>query len=163
MRWYITVILLIGGFFPGSAGGQDSAPTPILPGALRWVSPPNMPGVQGAWIFGAEQKPGQYLFRVKLAPVAKIPPHTHPDERHITVLAGAIQVGFGESFDEAKVVAVPAGAVYVAPANVPHYVWARDGEAVYQESGMGPSGTSFIAAVKPPATPPLHIPAHGVQ
>jgi len=34
--------------------------------------------------------------------------------------------------------------MYVAPAGVPHYVWARDGEAAYQESGIGPSGTTLL-------------------
>jgi hypothetical protein len=57
------------------------------------------------------------------------------------VLSGTIYVGFGATFDEAKMVAVPAGGVYVAPAKVPHYVWAKDGEAVYQEAGVGPTAT----------------------
>ncbi len=60
------------------------------------------------------------------------------------MLAGTLYVGFGETFDETKVVTIPTGAVYVAPANVPHYVWAKDGEAMYQEAGVGPTGTSFI-------------------
>lgn len=47
-------------------------------------------------------------------------------------------------FAETKVVAIPSGAVYVAPANVPHYVWARDGEVLYQEAGVGPTGTTFV-------------------
>ena len=68
----------------------------------------------------------------------------HPDERSSTVLSGTIYVGFGEIFDEARLVAIPAGAVYVAPANVPHYVWAKDGEAVYQEAGVGPTATTII-------------------
>jgi quercetin dioxygenase-like cupin family protein len=82
--------------------------------------------------------------RMKLAAGARIPPHTHPDPRSSTVLAGTIWVGFGETFDEAALVAVPAGAVYVAPAGVPHYVWAKDGEAIYQESGVGPTATTPV-------------------
>jgi quercetin dioxygenase-like cupin family protein len=74
----------------------------------------------------------------------KIPPHTHPDERNSTVLSGTIYLGFGDTFDESNVVAIPTGAVYATPANVPHYVWAKDGDAIYQESGVGPTGTSFI-------------------
>lgn len=56
----------------------------------------------------------------------------------------SLYVGFGAPFDAAKVVAVPAGAVYVTPADVPHYVGAKDGEAMDQEAGVGPSGTSFL-------------------
>jgi quercetin dioxygenase-like cupin family protein len=103
-----------------------------------------MTGIQEAWILGAEQQPGVYLLRVKLSSGALIPPHTHPDERNTTVLTGTIYVGFGENFDESKVVAVPAGAVYIAPANVSHYVWAKEGDAIYQEAGMGPTRTLFI-------------------
>jgi hypothetical protein len=51
--------------------------------------------------------------------------------------------GFGESFDESKLIALPAGAVCV-PSNVPHYGWARDGEAIYQEAGVGVTGASFV-------------------
>jgi len=39
------------------------------------------------------------------------------------------------------VIAVPTGAVYVAPANVSHYIWAKDGNVEYQETGVGPTGT----------------------
>ncbi len=123
---------------------QGPAPSVISPEAARWLSPPNLPGVQGAWLVGGPDKQGAYLFRVKMAAGARIPPHTHPDERSTTVMSGTLYVGFGETFDESRIVAVPAGAVYVAPANVAHYVWARDGEAVYQESGVGPSGTTMV-------------------
>ena len=75
---------------------------------------------------------------------AKIAPHTHPDERISVVLSGTIYVGFGEVFDERNVVAIPAAGMYVAPAGVAHYVWAKDGDATYQESGIGPTAVNFI-------------------
>jgi quercetin dioxygenase-like cupin family protein len=122
-------------------GAQTAIPAPVLPEALRWFSPPNNPAVHGAWVIGAENQAGQYILRVRLAPGARLPSHTHPDERNTTVLAGTLYVGFGEVFGETRVMAVPTGGVYVAPAGVAHYVWARDGEVVYQEAGVGPTGT----------------------
>jgi quercetin dioxygenase-like cupin family protein len=121
--------------------GASAGPAPILPSELHWQSPPNNPAVRGAWVVGAETEAGPYLFRVQLAAGARIPPHRHPDERSTTVLGGTLYVGFGDVFDESKVVAVPTGAVYVAPAGTPHYVWAKAGDAVYQEAGVGPTGT----------------------
>ena len=59
-------------------------------------------------------------------------------------MSGTIYVGFGEIFDAGKVVAVHAGSVYVVPANAPHYIWAKDGDAVYQESGTGPTANKMI-------------------
>lgn len=144
MKLLFAIILLVINIFSDPAIAQNITPEPILPNTFRWTSPPNIPGIQGAWVLGAEQNQGLYLFRVKLESGARIPPHTHPDERNTTVLTGTISVGFGEKFDETTVVAVPAGAVYIAPANVPHYIWAKDGEAMYQEAGMGPTATSFI-------------------
>ena len=146
MRHLTAIFLVVISIFADLAVAQSIAPEPILPDTLRWVSPPNMSGLQAAWILGAEQKQGSYMLRVKLSSGARIPPHTHPDERNTTVLIGTVYVGFGENFDEAHIIAIPAGAVYVAPANVPHYVWAKEGDVIYQEAGMGPTGTSFVGS-----------------
>lgn len=100
--------------------------------------------VAALWVVGAERRPGPYLLRVKLAAGGRIPPHTHPDACNATVLAGTLHVGFGATFDAARLVAIPGGAVYVAPANVPHYGWAKDGDVLYQEAGVGPTGTAFV-------------------
>jgi hypothetical protein len=110
MRPLFAIILLLTSFFSDLAVAQNFTPTPILPSTFHWRSPPNMSGIQGAWVLGAEQNQGLYIFRVKLEFGASIPPHTHPDERNTTVLTGSISVGIGEKFDETKVVAIPAGA-----------------------------------------------------
>jgi len=143
-RNLLTLVFLVAGAFFSVARGQNSVPVPILPDSIHWVNPPSVSGLQAAWVLGAEQQAGVYIIRVKLETGARIPPHTHPDERNTTVLTGTVYVGFGETFDEAKVVAIPAGAVYVTPANVPHYLWAKDGDTMYQEAGMGPTGTEII-------------------
>lgn len=143
-RWQGVLATLLAAAAASHAVSQGAAPDVIGADAVKWSSPPNLPGVQGAWFLGAQDKPGPYLFRVRLAAGARIPPHTHPDERSTTVMSGTILVGFGATFDEARMVAVPAGSVYVAPAGLPHYIWARDGEATYQESGIGPSGTDMV-------------------
>jgi quercetin dioxygenase-like cupin family protein len=119
-------------------------PEPVLPESFEWFGPPGHPGLEAAWVVGAEQESGLYALRVRLAAGARIAPHTHPDSRYSTVLSGTLYVGFGETVDESAMVAVPAGGVYVAAANQPHYLWARDGEVEYQESGVGPTGTVAV-------------------
>ena len=143
-RWPGMLMMMFVVAAASHAFAQGATPAVIGAGSVRWASPPNLPGVQGAWFLGSQDKPGLYLFRVRLAAGARIPPHTHPDERSTTVMSGTILVGFGEAFDESRMVAVPAGSVYVAPAGLAHYLWARDGETVYQESGIGPSATNMI-------------------
>ena len=137
----IAAMLIASCIFAGLATGDDFKPHVVLPQEMTWTSPPNNPNLQGSWALGEEKKAGPYILRVKLAPGGKIPPHTHPDERNSTVLSGTLYVGFGTTFDEKNVVAIPAGGIYVAPANVAHYVWAKDGEVVYQEAGIAPTGT----------------------
>jgi len=139
--------LLAAGLLAGcgaAAWAQPPSPVPLLPESFQWFGPPNIPGLRAAWVIGAEEGSGSYLLRVRLAKGAKIPAHTHPDERSSTVLSGTLYVGFGEVADDSRVVAVPAGGVYIAPANMPHYLWARDGEVIYQESGIGPTATTPI-------------------
>lgn len=122
----------------------QTTPQPILSDSLKWGAAATPDAAQSAMVVGAPDKAGLYAQRVRMPAGAKILPHTHPDERISVVLEGTIYVGFGEKFDESKVVAVPTGAVYVAPAGVPHYVWAKDGPALYQEGGMGPTAAKFI-------------------
>lgn len=128
----------------GVAAADAPRPQPVLPEKMTWVSQPNNPDLQLAWILGAEKKPGPYVLRVKIAAGGKVPPHTHPDERNSTVLSGTLYVGFGKTFDTALLVAIPVGGVYVAPAGVPHFIWAKDGEVVYQEVGVAPTGTLTV-------------------
>ena len=122
---------------------QAQPPTvePRLPEALVWSSPPGNAAVRGAWLLGSESEAAPYVFRVELARGARLPVHTHNDTRVTTVLSGTLYVGFGERFDAAALRAVPTGAVYVAPAGVPHFLAAIDGEVAYQENGFGPTST----------------------
>jgi len=116
-------------------------PQPLRPEQATWFSPPTVPALKAAWLVGSEHGTGPYLLRVRLAAGGRFPPHTHPDTRYTTVLSGTLYVGFGERVDETAVVAVPAGAIYEAPAGEPHWVWAKDGDVEYQESGVAPTAT----------------------
>jgi quercetin dioxygenase-like cupin family protein len=120
-----------------------AGPLPILPDTLQWAGPPDIPALKAAWMLGSEKDAGPYVLRVKLADGGRVGVHTHPEDRVTSVLSGTLYVGFGTVFDETRVHAVPAGAVYLAPADQPHYVWAKDGDVEYQENGFGPTGTNF--------------------
>lgn len=140
MKTLLATCLLAG--LAHGALAQDK-PAPILPDSIKWSGGADG-AAQTAMVVGAADKAGLYQQRVRMPAGSKIMPHTHPDERISVVLEGTIYVGFGEKFDEAVVVAVPTGAVYVAPAGVPHFVWAKDGPALYQEGGMGPTAANFV-------------------
>ncbi|MGC4406310.1 cupin domain-containing protein [Methyloversatilis sp. MC4-4] len=134
------MIALTGVLLSGAVAAQ-TPPQPLRPEQATWFSPPAVPALKAAWLVGSEQGAGPYLLRVRLAAGGRFPPHTHPDTRYTTVLSGTLYVGFGERVDENAVVAVPAGAIYEAPAGEPHWVWAKDGDVEYQESGVAPTAT----------------------
>ena len=50
--------------------------------------------------------------------------------------------GSGPKFEDAKLTALKPGSIIVIPAGAPHYGWAKEGEVILQEAGLGPSGTS---------------------
>ena len=143
-KWLAATMLFASAVEVGLAQTPVTPPEPVMPTAIKWASPAALPGVQTAWVQGAGDKPGPYLLRVKFAPGSRMPPHSHAEERSGTVLSGTLYLGFSPTFDESKVVAIPTGGVWVAPANVPHFLWAKDGEAMFQCGGIGPSATNFV-------------------
>ena len=114
----------------------------VAPDELTWAPTPT--GLHVARVVGDQTKPGMYAVRVRFPAGQKIQPHFHPDERIVIVLAGTVYFGYGEQFDETKMKALPAGSIWTEPARQPHFAWAKDGEAVIQVIGNGPSGTTQI-------------------
>ena len=115
-----------------------------MPNEVKWVAFPPAPGVQLAWLTGAADKPGFYELRVRMAPGSVIPPHTHPDNRYLTVLSGELYVGLSDTFEPEKTKRFPAGSFLSVPAGTAHYVVAKNGEVIFQDSAIGPTGTNWI-------------------
>lgn len=107
------------------------------PDEIIWGVSPS--GTRLARIAGDPSKPGLYATRLRFAADTKVQPHVHTDERIVTVISGTLHVGFAEKFDESQLKALPAGSVWIEPANQPHFSWARDGEVIIQVVGYGPS------------------------
>ncbi|QBR71526.1 hypothetical protein CU048_09835 [Beijerinckiaceae bacterium] len=109
-----------------------------LPQDISFTGPPG--GVQIAVLYGDPAKPGLYVLRLKLAPGAKVMPHTHPEEvRTLTVLSGTLYFGLGDQWDESKLTPYPAGTFFSELPSVPHFVAAKDGEVIFQATGIGPT------------------------
>jgi quercetin dioxygenase-like cupin family protein len=115
----------------------------MRPDEIHWAPIPFAHGAQFAWLVGGPDRAGPYTLRVRLEADGKIPPHTHPDPRMVTVLSGELWVGRGARFDPSIAQGFPAGSFFITPAGAPHYAFAKS-ETVYQESGVGPSPTNLI-------------------
>jgi quercetin dioxygenase-like cupin family protein len=96
-------------------------------------------GAFSATLNGSTNAAAPYTIRVHITKGGRIMPHTHPDERVITVVDGELCYGFGSEFDPDGCKLYPEGSYFVVPANAPHYGFGKTGDAVYQESGVGPS------------------------
>lgn len=107
---------------------------------VKWEKGPLGIG-EVAKIYGDQAKPGPYSYLTKPM-VGSVPPsrpHTHPDDRTYTVIAGTWYVGFGHVFDESKLIALKPGSVYTEPAGVPHFVLMKEEGTIVQITGTGPS------------------------
>jgi quercetin dioxygenase-like cupin family protein len=123
---------------------QDAAqPVQIMPDQIKWTPLPVAPGVELAWLNGGADKPGPYVLRVHMAPQSMIPPHAHPDNRALTVLSGELHIGFGSTAELEGTKAVPVGGFAIIPAGATHFVQAKGGEVVCQETGVAPTGTNW--------------------
>jgi quercetin dioxygenase-like cupin family protein len=139
-----TVIVVILGTV---ANAQESVTMPSVPlGEEKWIVNPSVPAtMMYMMIYGAPNKPGPFIFRAKFPPGYKLPPHKHPDVRTVTVLKGTYYSAIGETFDESKLQAFPAGTFYFTPSNTGHFSATKDEEVIIQESGEGPeSGIKYM-------------------
>jgi Domain of unknown function (DUF4437) len=119
--------------------------TPSDLAALTWVvDPANPNGPQTAILAGDPKKPALYTSRIKIPAQLKVPPHWHPDDRMVLVISGTLYFGHGDTFDETKLKALPAGSFYAEPARQPHFAWAKESEVIIQVTAVGPAGTTPV-------------------
>ena len=126
---------------------QNSSPKPVsfVPDAVKWSdSPVLLPDGKIAVLAGEPLKAGLYAFRLKFPPNFKVMPHSHPEERIYIVIAGTWYIGLEDKFDPARLEAFPAGLLYVVPANITHFHWAKSGESIVQISAAGPTATNDV-------------------
>ncbi len=134
----------------GVALAQEPAPSAIAQSDLKYAPVPLFEGVFAAPVSGTATQPGAlYVLSVKYAAGAKSLPHSHPDTRVVTVISGTFYAGSGTSFDETSLRALGPGDSIVVPANSVHYGWAKQGEALLLEVGVGPSGASLWPKAPP--------------
>jgi quercetin dioxygenase-like cupin family protein len=141
------VVLLYGGVGLGPALSGTTPPAgfiQVLPPDIKWVNNPVVPGGQTAILLGDPKKALPLVIRIKLPPNSKIMPHTHPESRTYTVLAGEWKLGFGTQYDSTELRTFPAGSIYRLPAAVPHFQATGSHETIVQIESQGPTRTDFI-------------------
>jgi quercetin dioxygenase-like cupin family protein len=130
----------------GTSAGAQSTHVMVTPDQVKWgPGPPSLPpGAQLAVLEGDPSKAGSsFAIRVRFPDGYRVPPHWHPTDERVLVLAGTLGVGLGDKFDPAAGHELPAGSYAVMPQGVRHFAWAK-GETVIQVSGIGPFEVNYV-------------------
>ena len=149
MRRLLAVALLFAAlaFAQTPTGGSATTQSPLFvtPGKIEWKpAPAGMPpGAQIAVISGNPASDGPFILRIKVPDGYKIAPHRHPVVETTTVISGEMHIGLGDTFDQSKMQAMPAGSVFSIPPETSHYAMAK-GETIVQTQGMGPFKRIYV-------------------
>ena len=109
-----------------------------LPDQVEWKGRPGSV-TQSAILYGDPTKPGLYVQLLKRGPNDWSQPHSHPNDRFITVLAGTMLIGTGSKFDRDNTVALKPGSYVRDIANQMHYDGTGPDGLTIEIVGMGPT------------------------
>ena len=99
--------------------------------------------VRQVWVKGDPKTSGaEFVVRYRVKVRLHIPPHWHPGDEHITVLAGKFGIGKGRAYNSKRLRILRPGAYFFMPARQPHFSWFEKGAEV-QVHGTGPFVTNY--------------------
>jgi uncharacterized protein (TIGR02246 family) len=126
--------------------------THVAPPQVTWGdAPPNLPrGAKLAVVSGDPSKPEPFVLRLQLPAGYTVAPHWHPTDEHVTVLAGTLSLGMGETLDKSALQDLPAGGYALLPAEMRHYAVAKTA-ATIQVHGMGPFAINYVNPADDPS------------
>ena len=100
--------------FDTACRADPLSPNRLTADEFKWDISPR--GNARANILGDDAKPSIYVNRTRFPPNTKIQPHSHPDDRIVTVVSGVLYMGYGERLDESATKRLPAGSIWTEPA-----------------------------------------------
>jgi catechol 2,3-dioxygenase-like lactoylglutathione lyase family enzyme len=140
--------LLCGAGFVVTIGAQpaSSEKHAFTPDAISYGPAPAFVAA-GAQLAVLEGNPGaasgDYTVRLKMPDGYRIAPHWHPQRENVTVISGTFKVGMGDTFDESKMGAFPAGSFAFLDPDMHHYAMSS-GEVVVQVHGTAPLQFNYV-------------------
>lgn len=99
----------------------NDAPHVLSPDAMQWSAPDA--STRTALLYGNSKQPGPFTLRLEFSQPHRKGPHTHATDAYVTVLSGALNLGFGTAAHDSAAVKLAAGSFAMIPAGVPHYEW----------------------------------------
>ncbi len=105
-------------------------------------------GIRTSLLKGDPERAGLYTIMLRIPAHTRIAAHVHQDDRVATVVSGTWYLGYGDSFENGALKALPAGSFYTEPAGRSHFAETRDTEVVVQITGVGPSSTTYVESAQ---------------
>lgn len=137
----LTVFFLLNLWFglnPANAEGLNPKAINIkLPEQIKWEANPS--GSESAVLVGDPNKPGLYVVLNKWKAHHNSKPHSHPNDRFISVISGTWWVGTGNQYKPETLQPVPAGSFVTHYGKEVHYDGAKDEDNILQIVGIGPA------------------------
>jgi hypothetical protein len=116
-----------------------------LPDQIEWKGRPGT-GSQSATLVGDPSKPGLYVQLLRRGPNNWSQPHSHPNDRFITVLAGTMWIGTGTKFDPDNTIPLKAGSYVRDIGNQTHFDGSKADGLTIEIVGIGPVTTAQAEA-----------------
>jgi len=139
MRTAILVALLAASVLNAQTPPKPDPPIGLTPEAMVWTDGPSTlpPGSKMAVLEGSPKADGMFTMRVRIPAGSAIPPHWHPRQERVTILSGAVDLGFGSVANAGNTKRYPAGSFYVNPPRVMHFLFFPEATEM-QMTGVGP-------------------------
>lgn len=118
---------------------KPEAPIGLSPESMIWTDapPPMAVGSKLSVLEGNPRGDGMFTIRMRIPAGSVMPPHWHPRSERVTVLDGAVDLGFGPNASQGPVTRYRAGSFYINPSRVMHYLSFPEATEL-QVTGVGP-------------------------
>jgi quercetin dioxygenase-like cupin family protein len=139
MRTILIAVLLAASVLNAQTPPKPDTPIGLTPEGMVWTDGPSTlpPGSKMAVLEGSPKAEGMFTMRVRIPAGSAIPPHWHPRQERVTILSGAVDLGFGSVADASNTKRYPAGSFYVNPPRVMHFLFFPEATEM-QMTGVGP-------------------------
>ena len=129
---------------------NPDGPTPashamVASDTLTWTdAPPGLPpGAKFAVVSGDPSQAQPFVLRAQFPAGYSIGPHWHPAAENVTVLAGTVALGMGDTFDQTTMKDLAVGGYAVMPAEMRHSFLAKTASTI-QVHGTGPFAITYV-------------------
>ncbi|WP_290650302.1 cupin domain-containing protein [Aquisalimonas sp.] len=138
------LIVALLGLSGGLAAAAGNGHQVVVPDQIEWQEGPDFiePGAELTLLAG-DPAEGAFTARLRLPAGYDIHSHYHSGNKYLTVISGALHIGFGDELDKDQGMKVSAGSFVKVPPHHNHYEWFEE-ETVLQVHVTEPFEVNYV-------------------